>query len=146
VGLAILLVVACTSKPADPVLRALDQLVEAVEERDVDAVVGHLDPAFQGQGLDRAGAAAELRRYFALYEGVGLTRAEPEIERGTDEARVRLRVVFTGRPKKIAGLADLLPGEAAYAFDLRLRRDGERYLLREAGWERIDTGPAAPPG
>jgi hypothetical protein len=129
--------------------RLLASLVEAAQERDAEALLTHLDPAFQGQGgMGRAEAGALLRRLFAAYQSVEVLVSETERAAAEGGTRVLTRVDFSGRPKNLPGLAGLLPDAATYRFELRLREADGRLAVAAASWQRIDvTAPeaAAPP-
>lgn len=137
VGLAVF---ACAcQKERDPVQRFLAELTKAVEERDADAVVKHLAPDFRGQGgIDRAGAGAELRRYFLAYSSLDVTLSGVAAEAGTEGVRVRFRADLSGRARPVAGLQDLLPAASAYSFDLQLKGAPGEFTIAQASWERLE--------
>jgi hypothetical protein len=136
------LLVGCGSSK-DPVQQRLAQLEEAAESRDAAAFGEGLSPAFRGGGLDRAGAVAELRRYFALYESVALEVYGVESDRTAGRASVRCVVTFSGRGKAFGGLDKLLPPEAAYRFSLEMADEGGTWLVGSASWEIV--APSPPP-
>jgi hypothetical protein len=139
-GLTLLALVAGCRKETDPIRLLLNDLEEAAEVRDAEAVLKRLAPDFRGQnGLSRADAGAELRRYFFGYEKIDVTFSEIVIEPAGSTARVRLRVDFSGKPKNVGGLEGLLPALSAYRFGLELKRSGDVWLVTGATWERLDV-------
>jgi ketosteroid isomerase-like protein len=131
-------------KETDPVRRLLNDLEEAAEARDAEAVLKRLAPDFRGQnGLRRADAGAELRRYFFGYEKIDVTLSDVAVEPAGDDAYVRLRIDVSGKPTGVGGLEGLLPAASAYRFSLELKKTGEAWLIAAATWERIDLN--APP-
>jgi hypothetical protein len=143
-GLALLAVVVGCRKETDPIRLLLNELEEAAEARDAEAVLKRLAPDFRGQnGLSRSDAGAELRRYFFGYEKIDVTFSDVLVEPDGNTARVRLRVDFSGKPKDIGGLEGLLPALSAYRFALDLKR-GDDWLVGGATWERLDIGVPPP--
>ncbi len=137
---------ACRRAPADPVQALVERGLAAAEERDVAALEACLDPAFRGGGsLDRASSLAEARRWFFAYQSLDVELADLLIERPAEgRARASFRVVMSGRPKEIAGLADVLPRSAVYAFETEaaLGADGQ-WRFTSAAWR--DAEGEAPP-
>jgi len=143
--LALLAIVAGCRKETDPIRLLLNELEEAAEARDAEAVLKRLAPDFHGQnGLARADAGAELRRYFFGYEKIDLTFSDVVVEPAGNTARVRLRIDFSGKPKDVGGLQGLLPAISAYRFALDLKSSGEVWLVGGATWERLDVGVPPP--
>lgn len=140
------LAAACRARPpADPVQALVERGLAAAEERDVAALEACLDPAFRGGSLDRAAALAEARRWFFTYQSLDLELADLVLERPAEgRARANFRVVMSGRPKEIAGLADVLPRSAVYAFETEaaLGADGQ-WRFTSAAWR--DAEGEAPP-
>lgn len=135
---------ACRQAPSDPVQALVERGLAAAEERDVAALEACLDTAFRGGGsLDRAAALAEARRWFFTYQSLDLELADLLIERPAEgRARASFRVVMSGRPKEIAGLADVLPRSAVYAFETEaaLGADG-RWRFTSAAWRDVEGQP-----
>ena len=132
-------------KETDPVRLLLNDLEEAAEDRDAEAVLKRLAPDFRGQnGLRRADAGAELRRYFFGYEKIDVTLSDVVVEPAGDAARVQLRIDFSGKPKGVGGLEGLLPAASAYRFGLELKKGGDAWLIAGATWEHIDLGVPPP--
>jgi len=128
--------------PKDPIQALLNDLEEAAEQRDAEAVVGHLAPDFRGaSGVGRAEVSPVLRRYFAACEKVNLSLYDIAIERGEGTARVRFRADFDGRPLQLGGLGGFLPPSAIYRFDLGLRLVEGRWLVSDAEWEELTPRP-----
>jgi hypothetical protein len=122
----------------DPIATLLSELEEAAEDRNAEAVVGHLAPDFRGSGdVVRADVGPLLRRYFAAYEKVNLQIYDVAIERGDGKARARFRLDFDGRPLRFGGLGGFLPPSAMYRFDLGLRWVDGRWMVAEAEWEQV---------
>jgi hypothetical protein len=139
----LLLALACSRTPADPVEALLGELEAAAEARDARRFAERLDPGFRGQGgLDRSSARAELRRTFAAYEHVHLEVYGVEVDRQDGAARVRCVVELSGRARVLPGLEGLLPPSAVYRFTLDVAApEGGAWLVRAASWE-----PAEAPG
>src|SRR4051794_12041211 len=80
-------------READPVLALVESLRTAAEDRDAQAIAGRLYDDFKGNGsVDKAEAAATLRRYFAAYESVHLAVYDVTVPRRTHgEADVSFR-------------------------------------------------------
>jgi hypothetical protein len=139
---ALALALACR-KETDPIRLLLDDLTEAAEDRDAEAVLERLAPDFQGQnGLRRVDAGAELKRYFFAYEKIDVTLADVAVEPAGDVTRVRLRAELSGKPKDIGGLQGLLPALSAYRFELDVKPGGKAWVVTRASWERLDVPPA----
>jgi hypothetical protein len=138
VGLA--LAVGCTRAPADPVEALLAELEAAAEARDAERFGDRLAPAFLGgQGLGRTEALAQLKRYLAAYESVGIEVYGVESERDGEAARVRCVVEFSGEARKAFGLQGLLPPSAVYRFDLDVAEEGGIWRVRGATWEPAEA-------
>ncbi len=119
----------------DPVRSALDRMAAAAHARDAADVMANLAADFQAaDGSSRADAEELLRRSFAAYESLDVRLEDVRIERSEGTARVRLRVVMTGRPRDVAGLTGLLPSSAKYDFDFRMTRDGKSWKVAWASW------------
>ena len=134
----------CRSQP-DPVLALVESLRAAADDRDAQSIADRLADDFKGNGsVDKAEAAATLRRYFALYESVHLAVYDVAVTRRTDtEADVGFRVEFKGSARRIGGLDGFLPPSAVERFDLRLLRRGSEWKVAEAQWRPIE--PIVPP-
>jgi len=126
----------CSRSPADPVEALLGELTAAAEDRDADRFAARLSQDFHGKGrLSRPDAVAQLRRYFAAYESVGLSRYGVEVNRAGGDATVRLIVEFSGRARTLGGLQGLLPPSAVYRFTLETGDEGGVLKVRSADWE-----------
>jgi hypothetical protein len=138
-GLVLVALALACRKETDPIRLLLNELEEAAEARDAEAVLKRLAPDFRGQnGLARADAGAELRRYFFGYEKIDVTFSDAVVEPAGNTARVSLRVDFSGKPKDVGGLQGLLPAISAYRFALDLKSSGDGWLVGGATWERLD--------
>jgi hypothetical protein len=131
---------------SDPVAGLVESLRTAAEDRDAQKVADRLADDFRGNaGVDRAEAAATLRRYFAAYESVHLAVYDVQVARRSEaEAAVGFRVEFTGSARRIGGLDGFLPPAATYHFDLRVVRRGADWRVASAEWKPIE--PLASPG
>ncbi len=134
-ALGALLVSGCARTPADPVERLLAGLEQAVEARDVDAFARHLAPELRAQGgLDRAGAAAELRRFFALYESVAVERAPAVVTRDGAAIIVSVRVLFSAKPKFQERFGLGTSESPPLRFDLRCHEHDGALRVGEVAW------------
>ena len=134
----------CRSQP-DPVLALVESLRAAAEDRDAKAITDRFSEDFKGNGsVDKAEAAATLRRYFAAYESVHLAVYDVAVPRRTEgEADVSFRAEFNGAARKVGGLDGFLPPSAVERFDLRLARRGSEWKIVSAEWRPIE--PIASP-
>lgn len=123
-------------------LALLAEMEAAAEARDADRLGELLAADFRlPDGLGKAVAVAEARRYFTIYETVGLNVYGTSVERGQGTARVQCIMEFSGQAKKLPGFEGFAPPEDAYRFDFELVQQGSRWLFRSARWERAE--PAA---
>ena len=131
---------------SDPLLDLVDALRVASENRDAQAIADRLTEDFKGNGsVDKAEAAATLRRYFAAYESVQLAVYDLTVPRRTDsDADVSFRAEFNGSARRIGGLDGFLPPSAAERFSLRLVRRASEWKVASAEWKPIE--PMASPG
>lgn len=134
----------CRSQ-ADPVLALIESLRVAAEDRDAKAITDRLAEDFKGNGsVDKAEAAATLRRYFAAYESVHLAVYDVAVPRRTEaEADVSFRAEFNGSARRVGGLDGFLPPSAVERFDLHLERRGSEWKVASAEWRPIE--PLASP-
>jgi hypothetical protein len=136
----------CSGAPSDPVLSLLAELEAAAEARDADRVGALLSAEFRApDGLGKTVAVAEVKRYFTIYETVGLTIYGVSVERGEQDARVRCVIEFSGRVKKLPGFEGFLPPDEAYRFDFGLAKEGAAWRIRKASWE-LAQPEASPTG
>lgn len=139
---------ACRSAPSDPVQALLERAVAAAEERDVEALGTCLDPAFRGgERLDRGASLDEARRWFFTYQSLDLELADLAIERPAEgQARASFRVVMSGRPKEIGGLADVVPRSAVYAFEVEMATGADgQWRFTKADWRDAEGEPPPAP-
>ncbi len=133
--LVLALTPACSRQPADPVAALLAELEAAAEARDAERFAARLSPAFRSaEGLGRPEVLAQLRRYFAAYESVGIEVYGVETEREGTSARVRCVVEFSGKARQALGLGGLLPPSAVYRFELDAADEGGVWRVRGAAW------------
>jgi hypothetical protein len=140
--------VSCSRGPSDPVEALLAELTAAAEVRDADRLAARLGRGFRGVGgLTRDEAVAQLRRYFAAYESVGITTYGLEVDRAGEDATVRVVVEFSGRARSLGGLQGLLPPSAVYRFRLETAPEEGLLKVRAADWEPArlpdDSAPKA---
>lgn len=130
---------ACSRRPADPVAALLAELEQAAEERDAERFAERLSADFRASdGLGRAEALAQLKRYFAAYESVALEVYGVETEKEGAITRVRCVVEFSGKARQAFGLQGLLPSSAVYRFDLGVAGEGGVYRVRDAAWTAVE--------
>lgn len=139
-ALTVALAAGCSRAPADPVEALLAELEAAAEARDADRFGERIAASFQGgPRLGRPEALAQLKRYFAAYESVGIEVYGVESERDGEAARVRCVVEFSGEARKAFGLEGLLPPSAVYRFDLDVAAEGGIWRVRGATWEPAEA-------
>ena len=142
--LALLLVLllapfAACRKGGDPVLRTIQDLEAAVDDRDADAAGGLLAAAYaDAEHADRNAALLTIRRYFSAYESVSATFSDLEVERKPDLARAVFTAKFDGSPRKLGSLDALLPRTAKVRFEMNLVPEDGRWKVAWAGWRLED--------
>ncbi len=127
---ALILLSACAEK--DPVVRTIDRVVEAAEDRDAAEIVQSLSSGYEG----RAEVERELRRYFFGYERIDITVRELQSDNTADSGWATFTVDFTGVPKQAAGLDQFLPRSARYRFAIDLVTESGNWKIAKAQWER----------
>jgi hypothetical protein len=135
---SVLLVVACTRAPHDPVLECLNGAVKAAESRDAVGVLARLSSGYRDAEGGKAEAALSLRRYFAAYESLSISLADVAIRRGDSSARARFTVRMSGRPRAVAGLEGILPRASRWRFDVHLEEEKDGWKIVEAAWESLE--------
>jgi len=128
--LSVLLLATCAEK--DPIVRTIDHVVEAAEDRDSAEVVQSLSSSYAG----RADVEHELRRYFFGYDHIDITVRELESQSTPEGGWATFRVDFTGTPKKAGGLDQILPRSATYRFALDFVNESGEWRIARAQWER----------
>ncbi len=138
----------CSRAPTDPVLALLAELESAAEVRDAERFAEGLSETFStAEGLGKADAIIELKRYFAAYEKVGIETYGVETEREDGEAHVRCVVDFSGDTRKVFGLQGFLPPDATYRFSLDVADEDGTWRVRSVRWEAVlDAPPVVDPG
>ena len=126
-----LLMAACTAEK-DPIIGAVERVVEAAEARDAEEVVSFLSSGYPG----REEVERELRRYLFGYDNVDVAVREFQSQTNPDGGWATFRVDFTGTPKKAAGLDQFLPRTATYRFALDFVMESGRMKIAKAQWER----------
>jgi hypothetical protein len=140
---ALLLAVALPAcrKEADPVRATIEALAEAAEDRDADAAVALLAPAYaDGEHANRDAALLTIRRYLAAYESISATFTDLAIERKPDLARATFTASFDGAPRKIGALEGMLPRTAKVRFEMNLVPEEGRWKVAWAGWSLVSEG------
>ena len=125
-----LLLAACADK--DPVVRTIDHVVAAAEDRDAAEIVESLASTYAG----RAEVERELRRYLFGYNSIDVTVRELKSQSAPDGGWATFRVDFTGVPKQAAGLDQFLPRSATYRFALDFVTESGQWKISKAQWER----------
>ncbi|HET7453365.1 MAG TPA: hypothetical protein VFL12_11520 [Thermoanaerobaculia bacterium] len=129
------LAVACAPR-GDPSAASVRGLARDANRRDAAAIVAVLAPDFRGPaGMRRDDLEGELRRLFAAYASVDVSVSDVSVDPLPDFDLVRFRAAFRGTARRIGGLAELLPSDARYRFELRLVRDGDRRTVTDAQWQ-----------
>ena len=129
-ALCALILIACAEK--DPVVRTINRVVEAAEDRDAAEVVESLASTYPG----RAEVERELRRYFFGYSHIDITVRDLQSESTATGGSATFRVDFTGTPKQAAGLDQFLPRSATYLFALDFVTESGEWRISKAQWER----------
>ena len=127
--LAFLLIASCAEK--DPVVRALDQIVEAAEDRDAGELAEFLASSYPS----RAQTAHDLRRYFFGYDNIDVTIRDLQTQSFPTGGLATFRADFTGTPKQVGGLDQFLPRSATYRFALDFVAESGTRISR-AEWEQ----------
>jgi hypothetical protein len=128
------MVLAFGCKEADPVRATVDQLAEAAESRDVGDVMKLIATTYPG----RAEVEQTLRRYFFGYRAIDISIRNFAAEQGATTAAATFEVDFTGVPKEIGGMDQLLPRAARYRFDVQMVKEGNDWKIESAQYEQIE--------
>jgi hypothetical protein len=127
----------CVSR--DPVQALLEDLQEAAEERDGDAVGRLLAADFTaGDGSDREALTRTAKQYLAAYRALDVEFSEPEVNRRGPSARIKFRAKITGVGTSFGGMGDLVPKQATYDFDLTARETEDGWKVASASWSAVD--------
>lgn len=137
-ALAALLLVACGRKPADPetaVRATITAIEEAVEARDLDAVLERLAPGFRGNGQQTAQQVrGTLQAVFLRQRSIHALVRVSELSFPTpDLAVAKLRVAVAGTPLPEDGLLDGLNADLI-DVDLQLRLEDGAWKATSARW------------
>jgi len=127
-------------RPAkDPIVAAVDALVEAANKKDRSAIVQRLAPDFQAaDGSNAADVDQRLRQIFAAYDSVDVSVAGLSVDHGNDVALARFRLEMTGAPSHFGGLDSFLPRSSRWKIELRLVPEGGTWRVGWARWEEED--------
>ncbi|MEZ4472203.1 MAG: hypothetical protein R3F60_15695 [bacterium] len=134
-----LLLAACSKTPVDreaAVRATVTAIEEAVEARDIDAVVEHLTADFRANDERLADVRRLLQLHFLRQGSIhALVRIQSLTFPAQDRAAVQLSVAVAGTPLPEDGLLDGL-GADLIDVDLLLARDGEAWKAHQAKWAR----------
>ena len=130
---AFLLLFACRESE-DPVVRTIEEIAEAAEDREVDDVMQYVSTSYEG---NRGEIDSYLRRYFFAYQSFDLSISDLENHRSGDEAWTTFRVKMIGVPKTVGGIDQYMPRAADYRFEVSLREEGGAWRVVSARWEEL---------
>lgn len=131
----------------DPVDALLARLEDAVEARDAAAIGDELALDFTGRdGMTRESTVDLARRLLLGYEEASIEIYEVQKQPTGPGARVSCWVEFSGRARRLGGLAGLLPPGAVYSFELELIRGDPDWRVVSASWERRSESSGAMTG
>lgn len=119
----------------DPVKVLLDEVVEAAQDRDADAVAAHLADDLSAGSLGKVEMTRLLRQYLAGYKALDVSLSNVESLERAGSAKVKFRARLTGVPQTFGGLGDLVPSSATYDFDITLREAPGGWLISQMSWE-----------
>lgn len=128
-----LLLLACHKE--DPIAGAIQQVASAAEDRDAGAVVELLASSYADEGGGRAEVGNTLRRYFFAYRSLNVSIKDLQTWENGPVGQARFRADFTGVPKEIGGIDQLLPASASYQFEVWLVREGGDWKISAAKWQ-----------
>lgn len=132
VAIAFLLLLSCKEK--DPIAATIHDVAKAAEDRDSRAVAEKLAAGYSDANGGRREAEDALRRYFFGYRSIGVAIRDLKTYRNGPTAQARFVVAFTGVPKTIGGLDQILPSSATYRFDVWLTQEGSDWKIANAQW------------
>ncbi|HJQ38710.1 MAG TPA: hypothetical protein VKB93_16365 [Thermoanaerobaculia bacterium] len=132
-AIAFLLLLTC-KKAGDPIAATIDAVAKAAEDRDAGAVAEKLAANYADDNGGRREAEEALRRYFFAYESVDLTIRDLKTYQTGPTAQARFLVAFSGTPKEVGGLDQLLPSSATYRFDVWMIEEGGTWKITNAQW------------
>ena len=121
--------------PKDPVKALLDDVVEAAQDRDADAIAEHLADDLSAGSLGKDEMTRLLRQYLAAYKALDVSLSGVESVQRAGSAQVKFRARLTGVPQTFGGLGDLVPSSATYDFDVILRETPSGWLISQISWE-----------
>ena len=128
-----LLFVLFACKAGDPVRATIDEIAEAAEDRDVDDVMKHVAATYPG----RAEIQQSLRQYFFGYKAINVSISNYKADVSSTTGAVAFEVTFTGVPKTIGGLDQMLPRAARYRFDVQLVKEGNEWKVESADYSQL---------
>jgi hypothetical protein len=134
-ALPIALLLLLTCKQGDPIAAAVDDVAKAAEDRDAGAVVEKLAANYSDANGGRREAEDALRRYFFGYRSIDVDIRELKTYQNGPTAQARFVVAFTGVPKTIGGLDQILPSSATYRFNVWLIKEGGGWKITNAEWQ-----------
>ena len=123
-----------TCKQEDPIAATIRAVAKAAEDRDAGAVVEKLADNYADDNGGRSQAEDNLRRYFFGYRSIDIDISDLQTYRNGPTGQARFVVVFSGVPKEIGGLDQILPSSAKYRFDIWLAEDKGGWKITNAQW------------
>ncbi|HUP62983.1 MAG TPA: hypothetical protein VNA69_21500 [Thermoanaerobaculia bacterium] len=129
--LLVVLLFAC--RETDPIAGAVDKVVDAAEDRDASAVMEQVSSTYEG----RADIEQTLRQYFFAYRAIEVSITDLQTRSDEKEGWASFRVNFTGVPKEIGGIAEMVPRAAKYQFQVWLVQEGGEWKIADARWEQV---------
>lgn len=130
--IAFLLLLAC--KKGDPIANVIHDIEKAAEDRDAGAVAEKLAASYADDNGGRREAEDALRRYFFAYRSVDVSIRDLKTYQNGPTAQARFVVAFSGTPKEIGGLDQLLPSSATYRFEVWMVEEGGAWKITNAQW------------
>jgi hypothetical protein len=123
-----------TCKQKDPIAATIHRVADAAEDRDAAAVVVNLAASYADANGGRREAEDELRRYFFGYRSISVSIRDLQVFRNGNLGQARFVVEFTGVPKEIGGLDQILPSSAKYRFEVWLAEENGAWNITQAQW------------
>ena len=127
------LVLACHR--GDPVAMTIDKVVDAAEDRDAGEVMKYISSTYE----NRADVEQTLRQYFFAYRAIDISLSNLKTRRDDREGWASFRLTFAGIPKEIGGIAEMVPRNAVYQFQVWLVPEGGEWKIATARWEQVSA-------
>ncbi len=127
----------------DLLMRSIDAMELGAESRSLSAVMEYVDENYSdAMGRRKADVARAVQinimRNQQLHVLVSVNQIE-WVDDGEENARVELVAALAGRPIDKASLLDGVRADLV-RFNVNFHRDGERYLVTSAEWQRALMG------